>query len=85
MEIIEKIIDTNIVKLENAYKVGVKHSCWQPINAGINKAYDKLNTLLPENIRDQLTIAECMMLNTKIKSMLKSKLEHMKSFKKFRY
>lgn len=70
IEIVENAIASNIDEIKKAYLVGKQQANYRQKFAGLNRAYEKLNELLPDNFRDNQSIGQAAYLNTKIRMLL---------------
>jgi len=72
--ILEMTIETHLKELKKAYNQGYGMACYRRFEAGIGRAFDKINRLFPEKIRDGLTFQECMIFNSRVQGKLASYL-----------
>lgn len=68
--LLEITIEKNLEALKEAFREGYRIAMWDRFNAGVRKAFDKINTLFPKNIRDGLSFGECMIFNTRVQTTL---------------
>ncbi|RLC36788.1 hypothetical protein DRH27_04720 [Candidatus Falkowbacteria bacterium] len=71
----EVVIEKNLSEIHKAYERGYMMAMYDKHQIGLKHAYDKLNLLLPNGYRNNLSFGEAMQLNSAIQSFLSTKLK----------
>ena len=70
LDIADEVIAANMPELTKYYYTGKHQATHNWRQAGLNKAYNKLNEFLPDDFRQELPFSEAMLLNSQIKGLL---------------
>ena len=73
--IIELVIERNIEQIKRAFQRGYTQAMYSQYSAGIEKAFSYTTNLIPDKVRKSMTLNECMIFNSRIKSEIAKKIE----------
>ena len=75
LDVVIPIINENIESIREAYQLGKSTAMFNNHQIAIKYAYQKLNKLLPEDFRKDITLSNALYLNSMLEGLLKEKLK----------
>ncbi len=63
---LRRILKANTAKLLQAYQNGFNIACYQREQNGLNTMAQFALSIVPRHFRDDMTMCECLMFNTKV-------------------
>ena len=71
-KLIRELIENNINQLVEAYQSAYNIANYQPHQVAVKKVYYVLNRLIPDSFRENVSMKNCMLLNSEISAMANS-------------